>query len=70
MNRGQNPETIRARFTASGFDTTTNTYANRDDLLLDASDTASDQGGRVFDYGDEVVATSSSGEEIARWEIL
>ena len=70
MTRGQNPETVRARFTASGFGATTHTYASRDDLLLDANDTASDHGGRVFDYGDEVVALSSSGEEIARWEIM
>ena len=69
---------FKVRFSASGYGTTTETYSTREqakaaieneakDVLADHN---SDPERGLTQCGDEWIATSRNGEEIARWEIL
>ena len=60
--------------TASGYGSKTYRYATRDEALKemksDAQNTAGDCEGEVHDYGDEIVVSDYTGDEIARFEML
>ena len=64
-------ESIKVRFSASGYGTTKEyVYKDRDKLIADVNGTAEEHGGEVQDFGDELVAIGPDGQEIARWEVL
>ena len=65
---------VKVRFSASGYDTKTESYQTREKAVKaiedDAAEVAAEHYGEVVSYGDEWVAQTKGGEEIARWEIL
>ena len=65
---------VKVRFSASGYDTKTENYRTREKAVEaieeDAAEVAAEHCGEVECYGDEWVAQTKGGEEIARWEIL
>ena len=69
---------IKVRFSASGYGTTTESYSTRDQAIAaienEAMDVLADDNGGpergLTQVGDEWIATSRNGEEIARWEIV
>ena len=66
---------ITVAFSASGYGSDRQTFKSKDaaveSIKRDAAGIADEHGGEVVDYGNgEWVVNSSSGEEIARWEIV
>ena len=65
---------VKVRFSASGYDTKTESYRTREKAVKaiedDAAEVAAEHCGEVECYGDEWVAQTRNGEEIARCEIL
>lgn len=60
---------MKVQFYASGYGTEIYNFIDRNELMKDVEGTAAEHNAEIQDNGDEIVAYTKDGEEVARWII-